>query len=218
MAAVLGGLRTGSGLDGVDVMGMSPSCHCICPGAGGGLSPGSPIETVAGCETNCTSAAARYTVTITNATCTFSSCACCDFYRGTYILHHAGGCVWESTEQDKNWYSGFPGSMTCLDPTSPDPVSPRFRLEKISTTAWEFQIRYRLWCSGFPASITERRRIKYTLTTSSKDCMTGGTMTWSDDAKYAGSTCGAYSSLTFNPCTTGALGSYKPGVVLAVGP
>lgn len=98
MAAVLGGLRAGCRLDGIDVMGMSPACHCICPGPPGPGSSSSTIETIGNC-TRCTGGLAprRWRLDSSGATGT-----CASHYNGSFILTDNGACRWFSAEKEIN--------------------------------------------------------------------------------------------------------------------
>lgn len=169
MASVLGGLRTGCRLDGVDVMGMSPSCHCICPGtpgvgssgSGGGGGGGGIPTTVPtpGC-TPCTLVPTRLSLTLTSSMFSFTGSANrinCGELPGTYTLSLASAptsgpsgtvCLyWRSSQYPVNTNT-FDAGGAPMSPTCPEVVAVNFPrigvwlLSNATQASWYVRIKF----------------------------------------------------------------------------
>lgn len=98
-------------------MGMSPSCHCICPGEPGIGSSGT-IPTHHECAECDGAAPNKYELVVSDVTGTVSACVAA--YNGTFILNHLAGCRWTTKEM----------GVTCVgDPAGQPYGAPRYILD-----------------------------------------------------------------------------------------
>lgn len=112
MASVLGWLRTGCRLDGVDVMGMSPSCHCICPGTGSANSSRYGHRLCSSCVDG---APYQYLLQVSGVTG-----RCSALYNGSFLLNYRSACRWTTDEVGVN--------LTIVSGVCEPSVSPRYGL------------------------------------------------------------------------------------------
>lgn len=157
-------------------MGMSPSCHCICPGTGDVGSYSSQSADTIAC-THCAVAARRWSVTFTHPSATSAAC-CCSSYTGAFTLTHIGGtaCTWVSDElvlccrRDS-------GGNTCVAGSSGDRRM-TYTITKSGVTFTQkatFQYEYREFFTG----TRHKCSMEFTSTGTTLECLSTKTLTFS---------------------------------------